>query len=153
MNILFELDHAVAPAPLLVEVTLTAGSAVLYTTTVDLSTVNTQLDIVFDIQVPQQLTLALAVQDSRIVHYTLTVTRVVLDEFYSIDKILHSGHAGFDDNFLAYAQDNQIVLDSNITDTNRLDFTGQLVYYFEWPFYKNIFTNFRSRRIHPTKTQ
>jgi len=155
MNILFDFEHSVSTTPLLIDVCLTGNNGVLFKDTINLNKPNTHLSILFDITKiePQKLKLSFLTNNHNIIDHPLIITNILLDDFYSLDKILYSGHSKFNDNFLKYAKQNQIMLEENICDTNQIDFTGELIYYFEWPFYKNIFTNFRSPRIHPTKTQ
>ena len=155
MNILFDFEHSVSTTPLLIDVCLTGNNGVLFKDTINLNKPNTCLSILFNITKiePQKLKLSFLTNDHNIIDHPLIITNILLDDFYSLDKILYSGHPTFDNNFLTYAKQNQIVLEENICDTNQLNFTGELAYYFEWPFYKNIFTNFRSLRIHPTKLQ
>ena len=144
MNILLNFKHSISSIPLLIDVALTSNDGMLFEDTINLNTTNTSLLIPFNIKkkVPQKLKLVFLTTNHDIVKHPLILTNIVLDDFYSIDKILYSGHSEFDHNFLVYAKENQILLEENICDTNRLDFTGNLVYYFEWPFYKNIFTKF-----------
>lgn len=148
MNILCELEHSISETPLKINVQLSCNNQTLFDHVLDLSKSNTELSIAFVLTelVPQKLKLSFATADLAIVKHPLTITKIVLDDFYSIDKILYSGHSKFDDNFLSYAESKQIVLEENICDANCLDFTGSLDYYFDWPFYKNIFTNFRKYR-------
>ena len=145
MNILFEFEHSVSTTPLLIDVCLTSNNTVLFKNTINLSKPLTYLPISFDITevVPQKLKLSFLTNDHNIINHPLAITNILLDNFYSLDKILYSGNSNFDNNFLNYAKQHQIFLEENICNTNRLDFTGELIYYFEWPFYKNIFTNFR----------
>jgi hypothetical protein len=155
MNLLFNFDHPVSTTPLLIDVCLTNNNRILFKDTLNLNKPNYHLSILFDIAKiePQKLKLSFLNNDHNIINHPLIITNILLDNFYSLDKILYSGHSKFDNNFLTYAKQNQIVLEENICDTNQINFTGELTYYFEWPFYKNIFTNFRSLRIRPTKTQ
>jgi hypothetical protein len=145
MIISVNFEHPVSTTPLLIDVCLTSDHKVLFKNTVNLSNSLTHLSISFDIAkvVPTKLKLAFSTNDHNIINHPLTITNILLDDFYSLDKILYAGNAIFDNNFLTYAKQHQIFLEENICDTNRLDFTGELIYYFEWPFYKNVFTNFR----------
>lgn len=145
MNILLQLEHELSDVPLLIDVKLLGDNRIYFDSTLNLNKLNTELSIIFNIDeiVPQTLTLMLSTQDHNIVNYPLVISNIVLDEFYSMDHILHSGHPKFDNNFLTHAKRNNFHLDNNICDANRLDFTGTLFYYFKWPFYKNIWTNFR----------
>ena len=74
-----------------------------------------------------------------IVDHPMTITNVVLDNFYQADKLLYRGCPKFDQQFLLLAAQKNMFIDTTVNDSNRLDFTGQLVYNFVWPFYKNIF--------------
>lgn len=145
MNILCKLEHSISDTPLKINVQLSCSNQTLFECVLDLSKSNTELSMAFVLAelVPEKLKLSFSTIDHAIVMHPLTLTNIVLDEFYSMDKILYSGHSKFNDSFLSYAKSNQIFLEENICDTNRLDFTGSLEYYFDWPFYKNIFTNFR----------
>jgi hypothetical protein len=145
MIISFNFEHSVSTTPLLIDVCLTSDHKVLFKNTINLSNPLTHLPISFDITeaVPQKLKLAFLTNDHNIINHPLTITNILLDDFYSLDKILYAGNSKFDNNFLTYAKQHQIFLEENICDTNKLDFTGELIYYFEWPFYKNVFTNFR----------
>jgi hypothetical protein len=145
MIISVNFEHPVSITPLLIDVCLTSDHKVLFKNTINLSNPLTDLSILFDIEkvMPQKLKLSFLTNDHNIINHPLTITNVLLDDFYSLDKILYAGNANFDNNFLTYAKQHQIFLEENICDTNRLDFTGELIYYFEWPFYKNVFTNFR----------
>lgn len=145
MIISFDFEHPVSTTSLLIDVCLTSDNNVLFKNTINLSDPLTHLSISVDIikVVPQKLKLSFSTNDHKIINHPLTITNVLLDEFYSSDKILYAGNPNFDNNFLTYAKQHQIFLEENIKDANRLDFTGELIYYFEWPFYKNIFTNFR----------
>ena len=145
MNILFDFEHSVSTTPLLIDVCLTSDNKVLFKNAINLSNPLTHLPILFDITevVPQKLKLSFSTIDHNIINHPLIITNILLDNFYSLDKILYSGHSNFDNNFLTYAKQHQMFLEENICDTNQLDFTGELIYYFEWPFYKNIFRNFR----------
>jgi hypothetical protein len=77
--------------------------------------------------------------DICIVDNPMTITDIVLDNFYQFDKLLYRGCPKFDQQFLSLAAQKNMYIDTTVNDSNRLDFTGQLVYNFVWPFYKNIF--------------
>ena len=135
MNIDFVLEHQLSNQPLTVEVTFPGNVLVL-----DLSQPNSNLKLEFDLPVQnQKITLKFGCRDIRIAKFPLTIAHAKLDDFYSSDGIIHSGAPNFDQNFLEYANHNKMYIDTTVTDSNRLDFTGQLVYQFVWPFYKNIF--------------
>ena len=143
MNILCNLEHSLSSTPLKVNVRL-VNDKTLFEHVLDLSCTNTELSIPFTIEplVPQKLKLIYTTTDSNIIKHPLTITSILLDDFYSMGKILYSGHANFDQEFLQYAEANKIYLNQPITDSNRLDFTGSLEYSLKWPLYKNIFILF-----------
>jgi hypothetical protein len=77
--------------------------------------------------------------DLQIINHPLTITNIVLDEFYCSDRLVYRGQPNFNQEFLKLANKKNMYLDLSVNDSNRLDFTGTLLYQFDWPFYKNIF--------------
>ena len=145
MNLSCKFEHLTSPEPLIIDVQLSNANQILFEHRLNLNKSCTDLLIDFSLKnlTPQKLKLSFATTNHSIVDHPLTITKIVLDDFHSIGKILYSGHSKFDDNFLIYAKSNQIMLEENICDTNCINFTGKIEYYFDWPFYKNVFTNFR----------
>jgi len=135
MNVSFEVEHAKSDQPLLVTVVCANNIQ-----TLDLSQSNKS--IVYDFNLPlehQLVDIRFVCDNISIVNFPLTITNVVLDHFYKSDGILYKGRPEFSQEFLDYANKHQIRLDQTVNDSNRLDFTGHLVYQYQWPFYKNIF--------------
>jgi hypothetical protein len=134
MIIKFEFDHSVSQKPLLVTALSEAHNI-----TMDLQCHHTKLIMEFDLPIrPQIIKVIFACDNIAISRCPLTITNIVLDNFYSSDKILYSGVSFFDQQFLQYADSNQMLIDQSVADVNCLNFTGQLVYQFRWPFYQNL---------------
>ena len=136
MIIVIEFDYQTSPKSLLVEVQ-SPGNNVLLDLSQDIKTLRLNFELLIQ---NQNIDLKLSCNDLCIVDYPLTITNIVLDNFYQSKSILHRGKPNFSQEFVDYANKNQIFLDYNVNDSNRLDFTGQLAYQYKWPFYKNIFT-------------
>jgi hypothetical protein len=135
MNIDIDLDYKTCQSSLLVEVEWPGGGR-----TLDLNHAESKLCIELDLPIKNQIIkLTFCCNDLDIVNHPMTVTNIVLDDFYSLPKILYSGVPTFDSMFLTYIKNNDILIDTKLTDINRLDFTGKLTYQFAWPFYKNVF--------------
>lgn len=135
MNVSFEVEHIKSDQPLLVTVACANNIQ-----TLDLCQPNKSIVYDFDLPLENQLVnIKFVCNNINIVNFPLTITNVVLDHFYKSDGILYRGRPEFSQEFLDYANKHQILLDQTVNDSNRLDFTGQLVYQFKWPFYKNIF--------------
>lgn len=135
MIIELEFDYPVSRKSLLIEITVANCKKKL-----DLreSVKNLSFDFVLPIR-NQTLDLCFHCDDSGIVYHPLTITSIVLDQFYNSDRLLYRGKPNFDETFLSLAAEKNMYLDTSVNDSNRLDFTGTLMYQFEWPFYKNIF--------------
>lgn len=126
MIISVEFDYPACDKSLLVEIQSPNNSV-----TVDLGQLTKKLSLEFDLPICNQtVDLRFCCSDINIVNYPLTVTNIVLDCFYQSASILYKGIPKFD---------NRTGQDLVPAHCNRLDFTGQLVYTFIWPFYKNIF--------------
>ena len=136
MIISVELDYLISKKSLQVEVCVPGTNIIL-----DLSQPTKKIDMIFSLPLqPQQIDMTFSCSNIDIVHHPVTISNIVLDNFYSFSNIVYKGQPQFDQQFLALASEKNIYLDHNITDSNRLDFTGTLVYQFMWPFYKNLFT-------------
>jgi hypothetical protein len=87
---------------------------------------------------PQIIKVEFSVDDPTIIDNPLTVTNIVLDDFYSFSKLKHAGTSIFDNWFCNHASVCGITLDHNITDSNCLNYTGKLIYNITWPFFRNM---------------
>lgn len=98
------------------------------------------VDIDFEVndKVNQTFTLSLKTDNPQIIKHPVHVTKIILDNFYQRLKFAHSGQPVFDQSFLEYADKNKIYLDHSVTDSNRLDFTGNLDFCFQWPCWRNL---------------
>ena len=134
MIISIELDYPISKEPVLVEIKSSGISL-----EADLSLPPKKLHLELDLPIRNQtIELIFCCDDLRIMRHPVTITNIVLDRFYQSPSILHRGCIEFDQKFLSLAEENNMHLDHLVTDSNRLDFTGKLVYKFVWPFYKNI---------------
>lgn len=135
MNVKFEFDHNCSKQPLLVNVDYHG-----HTTCLNLQNSPEPIIITLDLPVQNQLIdFYFSCQDTAIRLCPLTVTNVILDDFYVGDKLVYRGVPKFDSLHLDYAKKYKLYLDPAVADCNRLDFTGQLHYQFVWPFYKNLY--------------
>lgn len=149
MIIEFEIDYQLSTCCLPVSVTATIQDhTCIYNNSFDLSQPRNQINIVTDqlTLLPHTVTVVIATDDIEIVNTPLEIKNITLDQHFSTKQILHSGHAEYSQQFLQYARDKNFYLDQNIVDTNRLDFTGELIYKFKWPFYQNVWKQFRNLR-------
>jgi hypothetical protein len=137
MIISMDIDYAVSNKDLLVQVEFPNTDLII-----NLNRCIKKIDLEFELPVCNQtIDITFSCNDLCIVDHPLTITNIVLDKFYQSVSILYRGKSKFNQQFLLLAERKKIKLDSNITDTNRLDFTGQLIYTFVWPFYKNTFND------------
>jgi len=136
MKIEFKIDYRCCANPILVTVTNPHNDVVL-----DLSQCKKtlMLDMTLPIQ-KQIIQVTFNCDDITIVDHPVTINDILLDDFYRFDRVLYSGTPEFDQKFLDYASSRQMSLDPAVNDSNRLDFTGRLIYKFVWPFYHNIFS-------------
>jgi hypothetical protein len=135
MNICIEFEHSVSNDPLLIEVAWPEGH-----TTLNLQQEISTLHLNFDLPIKNQtVELMFSCNNLDIINHPLTITNIVLDEFFSFSKILYSGIPIFDQLFIQHAEKNNMFIDTSVVDCNRIDFTGKLCYQFSWPFYKNVF--------------
>ena len=135
MIITIEFDYQISPNSLLVQVQYPGNNVVL-----DLSQDAKTLQLNFELPIQNQnIDLTLCCNNLCIVDYPLTITNIVLDNFYQSNGILYRGRPKFDQQFLLLLEQKNMYLDLAVNDSNRLDFTGQLLYQFVWPFYKNTF--------------
>jgi hypothetical protein len=135
MIISVDVDYPVSNKSLLIEICFPANIVLL-----DLSQDIKTLLLEFKLPIQKQtIDLKFCCKDLRIVDHPLTITNIVLDDFYQSDSILYRGCPEFDQQFLLLSDQKKIYLDFDVSDSNRLDFTGNLVYKFIWPFYKNVF--------------
>lgn len=135
MIISMDIDYPVSNKDLLVQVEFPNNSLII-----NLNRQTKTIDLEFELPLcNQSVDVKFICTDICIMDHPLTITNVVLDNFYHSASILYRGRTEFDQQFLSLARQKEIALDSNVTNSNRLDFIGQLVYTFVWPFYKNIF--------------
>jgi len=135
MIISIDLDYPISSEPLLVEIK-SSGIRI----EADLSQFPKKIHLEPDLPICNQtVNLILCCDDIRIMQHPVTITDIVLDGFYRSPGILHRGHTEFNQQFLLLAAKQNMYLDLETSDSNRLDFTGNLVYEFVWPFYKNIY--------------
>lgn len=135
MIISIDFDYLSSNTSLLVQVLTDYTS-----TTLDLAQDTKTLLLEFDMPIKNQIVnLRFCCNDLRIMHHPLTITNILLDNFYQSVSILYRGHPKFDQTFLTIAKQKNMCLDTTVNDSNRLDFTGELVYKFIWPFYKNAY--------------
>jgi hypothetical protein len=134
MIISVDVDHPISNKNVLVQVETVDNNAIL-----DLSKHTKTLTLEFNLPICNQtVELRFCCDDLQIVDYPLTITNIVLDNFYQSPSILYRGQPKFDQQFLSFAMQKNMYLDLTVNDSNKLDFTGQLVYKFAWPFYKNL---------------
>lgn len=135
MIISVDIDYTISNKDLLVQVEFPNTNLII-----NLNRCIKTIDLEFELPVCNQtIDMTFSCNDLCIVDHPLTITNIVLDKFYQSATILYHGRSKFDQQFLSLAKQKKMKLDSNISNANRLDFTGQLVYTFVWPFYKNIF--------------
>jgi hypothetical protein len=135
MIISVDVDYPISDKSLLVQIEAVDKKVIL-----DLSQPTKTLALEFDLTICNQtVELKFCCDDLRIFDYPLTIVDIALDNFYRSPGILYRGHPEFDQQFLSFAMQKNMYFDPTISDSNRLDFTGQLVFKFVWPFYKNLF--------------
>lgn len=135
MNIELELDYTPSSSSLLVYISCADILEI-----VDLNKKVKTLKFNFDLPICNQVViLKLYCKNLDIVKHPITVSNIILDDFYQGPKILYRGCPNYDQQFFLHAEQNHMYLDPTVTDASRLDFTGTLCYKFDWPFYKNIF--------------
>jgi hypothetical protein len=135
MIISMDIDYPVSNKDLLVRVEFPNNNLIL-----NLNHQTKTIDLEFELLICNQfIDVRFICTDICIVNHPLTITNIVLDNFYQSASILHRGRTEFDQQFLSQSEQKNMYLDLAVNDSNRLDFTGQLVYTFVWPFYKNIF--------------
>jgi hypothetical protein len=135
MIINFEFEHNISSKDLLVQVQISSELIEL-----NLAHQIKPLRVEFELPLHNQtVTVTFLCNDPHIVNFPLLITNIVLDDFYKSKNILHKGTPVFDQRFLELAKQKNIYLDPTVNDSNRLDFTGKLVYQYTWPFYKNLF--------------
>ena len=129
------IDYPICDKSLLVEIQSPGNNI-----TIDLSQMTKKVSLEFDLPICNQtVDLGFCCSDINIVNYPLTVTNIVLDCFYQSAGILYKGIPKFDNQFIELIKNTGRDLEPAPEHCNKLDFTGQLVYTFIWPFYKNIF--------------
>jgi hypothetical protein len=135
MIVALDFDYQISPKSLLVKIEFPGNHVVL-----DLNQQVPTVYLEFDLPICNQtINLTFSCNNLCIVDYPLTIANIVLDEFYQSNGIVYQGHPKFDQQFMLLADQKSMYLDHTVNDCNRLDFTGQLEYKFDWPFYKNIF--------------
>jgi len=135
MIISVDIDYPVSEKELLVQMEFPNTNLII-----DLNRCEKTIDLEFELPLCNQtIDIKFSCNDIGIVDHPLTITNIVLDKFYQSASILYQGRPKFDQQFLSLAKQKKMKLDPDVVDSNRLDFTGQLVYTFVWPFYKNIF--------------
>ena len=135
MIISVDFEYLLSTTSLLVSVVAPNNNILL-----DLSKTTKTITLNFELPLCNQLVdLKFCCKDIRIVNHPLTINNIVLDNFYQFDGILYRGKPSFDQKFLSLAKKRNMHIDPTASDSNRLDFTGELVYTFRWPFYKNVF--------------
>ena len=135
MIVALDFDYPISPKNLVVKIESPGNNVLL-----DLSQRTLTLNLEFDLPICNQtINLTFSCNNLCIVEYPLTITNIVLDEFYQSNSIVYRGHPKFDQQFILLADQKNMYLDLTVNDCNRLDFTGQLEYKLNWPFYKNIF--------------
>jgi hypothetical protein len=97
-----------------------------------------RVDLGSDRLEPQVIQVEFSTDDPTIINNPLVVSKIVLDDFYSLSKFVYTGKSIFDNWFCEYAGQNNINLDQNINDNNCLNHTGKLIYKFNWPFFRNL---------------
>lgn len=136
MNISVEFEYHQCNHPVLVQI-----SVIDQTHTLDLQSGQKTISIDFDLDNPtvnQNVTMIIGCKNPAIVQTPLTVTRVLLDNFYHRDQFSYRGRPKFSLEFLKEAQCRGQYLDTTVTDSNRLDFMGELHVVFAWPFWRNM---------------
>jgi hypothetical protein len=134
MIISVDIDYPISNKSVLVQVEIVDNKVLL-----DLSQSTKTLTLEFDLPICNQtVDLKFCCDDLCIVDHPLTITNIVLDNFYQSPDILYRGRPEYDQQFLLFAVQKNMYLDPTVNDSNRLDFTGQMVYNFAWPFYKNF---------------
>jgi hypothetical protein len=135
MIISIDTSHTIATKSLLVEIQYPGNSLLL-----DLSRESAKINLEFDLPIcNQEIEIKFCCNDLRIVDYPLTIDNIVLDDFYQYNNLVYRGRPAFDQSFLLLSQRKNMFIDVNVNDSNRLDFTGHLIYSFKWPFFKNLF--------------
>lgn len=135
MIITVQFDYQQCNKSLPVDITAFGQTFVL-----DLADSKRSITITADAPMVNQLVgVDITCHDSRIINFPLTVTNIILDDFYQGPKLVFKGRQLYDQNFFASAEKQDIYLDPHVNDSNCLNFTGCLAYQFSWPFWKNIF--------------
>ena len=136
MIITIGINYPISSKNLLVKIESPANEVVL-----DLSQPLSTVELEFDLPIQNQvIDLKFCCDDLDIINHPVTVTNITLDNFYQYNSALvYRGIPEFDQQFLLLAEQKNMFLDPTVNDSNRLDFTGKLVYKFVWPFYKNLF--------------
>jgi hypothetical protein len=142
MNLKFVVSHVTCTQPLIVELAIaTAGHQQLLKKNINLQDNKPTIDVdIKDFEFnDHDLYVSFTTTDFNIINVPLTIDQTILDNFYSMKKLVYAGVRKFDQPFLDYADNKKMYLDPTVTDDNCLQFTGSLVYSFKWPFFKNIF--------------
>jgi hypothetical protein len=134
------LEHHRSLQSLPVIFLLKLNDSILAEQSIDLSTDNCHLDLLFDVPVKEfvELELLLTTSSEKIKYHPLTIKKIILDNFYQIKSITYRGKPLFSNEHLDYAASNKMFLDLSVNDSNRLDFTGILHFKFKWPFFREI---------------
>ena len=142
MKIALQFDYEVGANDINVDISL-RGTSTLYQTVLDLRSGVKHLLIERELDsfVPQELVLSFETDNIKITKNPVTIVDLLLDDFYSMDKVLYSGHVHPSEQYKLYTKVKKIYLEDNIVDSNRLDFAGCLQYHLCWPFYRNIYTD------------
>lgn len=111
--------------------------------TIDLSQQHCNISLEFDLQDCDQnqvIDLELATSCLDIQQFPLTLEKITLDEFFNSRSLIYRGRPVYDPAFVEMALWQGWHPDATVVDSNRLDFAGQLILRYQWPFYRNVFT-------------
>jgi hypothetical protein len=86
----------------------------------------------------KMLTLEFFTRDCYIINNPLEIENVILDDFYQIKNLTYRGVLCFSKEHHDYITLKNIKVNPDVSDSNRLDFTGKLVYQFKWPFFREL---------------
>ena len=91
-----------------------------------------------DMPMNQPIEIRLSTQDHNIIQHPLTITSLVLDNFYMLKTLAFKGSNNYDASFVDHCKKSGIRVDAQ-SDNNCLFFTGSLSYYISRPLSGMIF--------------
>lgn len=136
MKIDVDITHAQADKSLLVEFAVPGHSR-----TIDLALPNQRVELdltLADLTRNQHVDLVLRTDNLAIVQFPVLIESITLDSFYQRSKFGCQGRPEYKEEFLEHASAVGLHIDTTVADCDRLDFAGELVYTFKWPFWRNL---------------